>query len=402
MPTLPPPPPTLASLLVQETQPDILAQWLQICQTIGLPTTAWQAGDPTRALGMLESTLLSTLETEAVGFISAGFLDSAAQPLPDGSINPWLAILAQQFYGLIVPSATYATTSVTLTNSGGGIYEIAPGDLTFTLSVNPGVTYTNTSGGILTGVGSPAATLSVTVIASQAGAASNAGAGEIDTLVTALLGVSCTNPTAATGQNQQDAATTVQQCRNQQSAFSPGGPAGAYSFVALNQALTGLVDITKAREYDDSETGDVTLYIAGASGTVSSSDVAAVQAAVLANVTPLCITPTVYSAAGYTINVAYTLWIYSSVNQPLATITASIQTALQNMFAARPIGGDVIPPASTGALYQSLIEATVAGVYPSYTFRVTITSPAGDITLTQGQIAQLGTVTPTINFVAGP
>ena len=399
MPTLPPPPPTLASLLVQETQPDILAGWLQICQTIGLPTTAWLAGDPSRSLGMLEATTLATLETEAVGFISAGFLDAAAQPLPDGSINPWLAILAQQFYGVTVPGATYAETSIVLTNSGGGLYEIASGDLTFSLSVNPGVTYTNTSGGILTGVGSPGASLTVTAIASQAGAASNAGVGEIDTLVTALLGVTCTNPAAATGQNQQDAATTVQQCRNQQSAFSPNGPAGAYSFVALNQSLTGLVDIVKAREYDDSETGDVTLYIASASGAASSSDVAAVQAAVLATVTPLCITPTVYSAVPVTQAVSYVLWLYSDVGQTLATITQQIQTALQNMFAARPIGGDLIPGASAGALYQSLIEATIANAYPGYTFRCQVTAPGSDVSLTAGQVVQLGAVTPTVNFV---
>ncbi len=214
--------PSLESLLIQEDTATIYAGFLQLATTLGLPVTSWQAGDTTRSLGYLEATLLNTLENVVVGYIQAGFLDYAAQ-LAESTGNPiWLNILAQQVYGVNVPTASYATTSLTLTNSGGGIYTVEPGDLTFSDS-STGATYHNTTGGTLTGTGTPGATLSVTVVADQAGSGSSAGATDIDTLVTSLLGVTCSNPAAAVGIDQQDPSVTVQQCRDKLGSLSPNG-----------------------------------------------------------------------------------------------------------------------------------------------------------------------------------
>lgn len=388
---------SLLSLLIQETQAQIYAAALSIAQQIGLPVTSWQPGDPTRSIYQLESQIIESLENVVVGFIQSGFLDFAAIPNADGTPNPWLAILAQQVFGVDVPDATFAETSVTLTNSSGFVYDIEPGDLTFSSSIS-GATYHNTTGGTLNG----SSTLSLTVIADVAGTGSNAGTGEIDTLVTTLAGVTCSNPTAATGLDQQPAATTVAQCRAKLASLSPNGPAGAYSFVALNQTLTGTTAVTQARVYADSETGDVTIYVAGPSGAVSSGDVAAVQAAILKYATPLCVTPTVISAAGVAVPVTYTLWIYQSANQTAAQAQAAVQTALEAMFAARPIGGDIIPPATTGALYLSLIESTIGNVFAGNTFDVAVALPTADTALTNGQVPQLGTVTGTIVIVPNP
>jgi phage-related baseplate assembly protein len=386
---MPASPDNLSGLLVQQSQADIYNAFLSICTTIGLPVTSWQPGDPTRSLGFLEATDLETLESIVVGYIQSGFLDYAS--------GIWLTIVAQQVFNVAVPQPTYATTAEILTNTSGYVYVIDPGDLTFSNS-SSGATYTNTSGGTLNGVG---ATLSVTVVATQAGSGSSAGAGEIDTLVTTLLGVTCANPTAAIGLDLQAAATTVQQCRNKLSSLSPAGPAGAYSYVALTAALTGVTDVTRAREYDDSETGDVTLYIAGPSGAVSGSDVTAVQNAVNQYATPLCITPTVLSAANVVIPITYSLWIYSDVNQTAAQIEAAVETAIENFFVARPIGGDIIPPATSGALYASMIESVIGQVFAAQTFRVLVTLPAVETTpLTNGQVPALGTITPTINLIS--
>ena len=392
------PTPSLASLLVQQTKAAIYAAGLAVAQSIGLPVTSWQAGDPTRSLYFVEAEILETLETVVVGYIQSAYLDYASIPNADGTPNPWLAIVAKQTFNVDIPDATFAETTVTLTNSFGGVYGIEPGDLTFKNSTT-GATYHNTTGGTLLGSGG---TLGLTVVADLAGSGGSASVAEIDTLVTPLSGVTCSNATAAVGIDQQDPSVTVQQCRNKLGSLSPNGPASAYSFVALNSALTGIQTITRARPYPDSDTGDVLLYVAGPSGAVGSPDVAAVQTAIQTYAAPLCITPTVASASNVTVAVTYTLWLYKSVNQTSAQIQAAVATSLANLFAARPIGGDIIPPATTGALYVSLIESTIRGVFPTQTFRVSVSLPSGDTALTNGQVPVLGTVTPTINIVADP
>jgi hypothetical protein len=82
-------------------------------------------------------------------------------------------------------------------------------------------------------------------------------------------------------------------------------------------------------------------------------------------------------------------------------VQADVESALEAAFALRPIGGDIIPPATSGKLYLSLIESTIKGTFPQ-AFRVTLAAPAGDTALSVGQIAALGTVTPTVNLIADP
>jgi Baseplate J-like protein len=394
---------SLAALLVQETKDVIYAGALAVATTLGLPVTSWAPGDPTRSTFYVEASFLEVLENVVVGYVQSAFLDYAAVPNADGTPNPWLAILAQQVFNVTVPGATYATTTVTLTNAGGGIYVLQPGDLSLKNSAT-GATYTNKTAITLTGVGTTGATGSVTVVADGpfAGTAGSAGAGEIDTVVSGFNGVTCTNPAAAVGLNAQDPQTTVQQCRNKLGSLSPNGPASAYSYVALNSTLTGVTSVNRVRTYPDSTTGNVSVVVAGPSGTVSGPDVSSVQTAINTWATPLCITPTVQSAAPVTVPVTYQIWIYQSVNASSATIQANILTALQNFFAARPIGGDIIPPATTGTLYQSMIAAEIGAVYPKDTFRVVVSAPAGDTALTTSQVSILGTVTPTVTFISVP
>jgi len=381
---------SLASLLVQETSDSILTYALGIASAIGVPVSTWQVGDPTRSLFAVEADKLSLLEAEVVGFISSGFLDYAS--------GDWLTIGAKQRYNVDRPLATYATTAVTLTNTGGGLYVISANDLTFKNSTT-GKTYHNTSGGTL--ASGPGTTLIVNVEADEAGSTSSASAGEIDTLVTTLLGVTCTNVDAAVGIDELDDGTLIQQCRDKLGSLSPNGPADAYAFVARNSDLTGTSAVTRVRVYSNSTTGGVSVYLAGPSGAVAPADVAAVQSAILTWATPLCATPTVASATAVTVNVTYTLWVYKSVNKTTADVQADVLAALTSMFSTRPIGGDIIPPATTGNLYASLIASTIRGVYPQ-AFSVSVTTPSSDVALTNSQVAALGTVTGTIVFVNDP
>ncbi len=382
---------SLASLFVQQTKAEIYTFALGIATAIGLPVTTWTAGDPARSLFHIESEMLASLEASVIGYAQSGFLDYAT--------GDWLTILAYQVYGVTVPSATYATTDVELTNPGGGYYpDIAAGDLTFK-NTSTGKTYTNTTGGTL--ASGPGTTLTVTVVADEAGSDSSAGIGEIDDMVTPLGSVTCTNDAAAVGVDEQDEETTRQQCRDRLGRLSPNGPREAYNDVARDSTLTGTTGITRVRSYGDSDTGEVTVYLAGPAGAISETDRALVETAILQWATPLCITPSVLSCTAVPVAVTYSMKLYKSANKTAAEAAEDIEAALEQLFASRPIGGDIVAPATTGKLYRSLIQSTIQTVFPQ-AFDVSVSAPSGDTSLTNGQVASLGTVTPTITLITNP
>jgi len=382
--------PTLASLLVSETKAQIYARGLAVADALGLNTTSWIVGDPTRSLYHFLADALSRLETMVAGFVGSGFLDYAE--------GDWLTLLAEQFYGVTRVEATYASTTVTLTNAGGAVFVLEVGDVVLK-STSSGKTYTVTalpSGDTLAAGG----TLDVEVTADEAGSDSSALATEINALVTTMLGVTCSNATAAVGLDEEEDEPLRDRCRAKLGTLSPNGPSDAYNYVVKSSDLTGVTDITRARTVGDSATGDVTVYIAAADGAAALASVSAAQTAVEAWAAPIGVTPTVVNATEVTIPVTYQVWLYTSVGEETTTIEAAIATALEEMFAARPIGGDVI--SGTGKLYQSLIVSTIKGVYPAHTFRVSVSAPAGDTTLAISEVAVLGTVTPTVTLIEEP
>ena len=107
------------------------------------------------------------------------------------------------------------------------------------------------------------------------------------------------------------------------------------------------------------------------------------------------------AATNVTIAVTYELWLYKSCNKTVAEVRTAVSTALGVLFSARPIGGDVVAPATTGKIYQSDILATIVKAIPEG-FRASVTVPSGDTALTNGQVAVLGTVTGTIHLEDDP
>ena len=104
---------TLTDMLTTETKAAIYARGLAVAQALGLNVTSWVAGDPTRSLYHFLSNILETLEIQVAGYVSSGFLDYAT--------GNWLTLLAEQLYGVTRTEATYASTTVRLTNGGGGL-----------------------------------------------------------------------------------------------------------------------------------------------------------------------------------------------------------------------------------------------------------------------------------------
>lgn len=379
----------LVQLLLQESKAQIYASALELAEFLGIDTTSWQPGDPTRSLFHVLSEVLENLEVILASFAASGFLDFAEED--------WLTLLAEQVFDESRIEATYATTTVTLTNTGGGLYPIGVGDLTFKNTATK-KTYRNTDAGTLNP--GPGTTLDLAVTADEAGSDSNSAATEIDALVTSLQGVTVSNATAAVGVDAESDASLRERCRDKLGSLSPNGPSRAYDYVARSTELTGVSTVTRTRADADSNTGEVTIYLASATGAVSGSDVSDVEEAILEWATPLCITPTVVSATPVVVAVTYSLWLYEAVGEETADIEDAIEAALENMFATRPIGGDVI--AAPGYLYQSLIESTIREVYPDHAFRVTLSAPASDVSLAISEVATLGAVTPTITKVSDP
>jgi hypothetical protein len=381
---------SIASLLVTETKAAIYSFALGVARAISLPVDSWQAGDPTRSLYHVLSEKLSILETNAAGYVASAWLDHAT--------GEWLKVLAEQVYGVVVPGAIAATTTVRLTNASENLHIFDAGDLIFASSESA-KTYKSTTGGTLE-VG-PGTILDVTVVAEELGSDSSAGAGEITVMVTPFDGVTCTNATAAVGIDEQSESVTRQQCRDMQDMLSPNGAKGAYSYVVRNPDFGGTSAITRVRVFGDSTTGIVTMYLAGPSGGSSAADVALAELAVVTWCTPLCFTPILAAATNVTVAVTYELWVYKSCNKTADEVRSTVSDALGVMFAERPIGGDVIAPATTGKLYQSMVSKTILDALPQG-FRVSVTVPIGDTALTNGQVAVVGTVTGTIHLENDP
>ncbi len=387
---------TFASLVVRETKAAILGVFRTVAQSVGLPVTSWQVGDPTDTQFQSYATVLDALEGVVAAWIKATFLDTAAA---DASLYGWLVWIAYQGFGYTARTASYASTTVELTNALGAVYDFDPGDVTFKCRVS-GKTYRNTSGGHL--ASGPGATLTLDVVADEPGSASSAGIGDIDTMVTTYLGVTCTNAVAAVGLDAEPATSIVAGCRAKLAMMSPNGAREAYAYVATQPDLSGTTAITTARVSDDSTTGDVSVLVAGPNMPIAAPDIALAQAAIEQTCQPLCITATVASATAKTINVAYSIVAYSSWGVTSAEAADLIETALRLWFAERPIAGDVIPPATYGVIPVNMIEAVIKGVRPDKITMVGVTTPATATVIAATEKPVCGTVTATAPVVFIP
>lgn len=363
-------------LFIADTAAHIYAVGLQLAAAAGLPVTSWRVGDPTKSQYAYLARALAGREDAVSNYIKAGWLSTAT--------GDWLKTLASEVFGIDVPGATYAEPSITVTNTRGGYFTPAVGALTFKCTAT-GATFHNTDTGIDTTTGLPGPlsagkTLRFALTADDAGSVGTVAVNEIDNVVTTLIGVAIVSSTAAIGLDEQDPETTRAQCRATLGALSPDGPSDAYEFVARNPALTGVLDIARARSIDDSDTGNVLVYLAGVSGPVADASVTAALAAIAIWAEPLCITPTVQKGVPITINVAATF-----TGVVAAGFSAAAQAEVGREFSAFNIAG-----AGGGSVDDTLITAAIRAAVPGISV-LTMTVPAAPTALAQGQYPVLGT-----------
>lgn len=365
---------TVAALITVRTFSAVLATGLAVAQGLGVNTTTWRTGDPTKSTYNYLAEVLSSSDGMVADFIKAGFLSSAT--------GDWLKIVARDLYGVDFQPATNATCTVTVKNNGGGFYPITARGLIFKSTLS-GKTYHNVNAEPTLSAG---VQLTIDLEADEAGSDSSAGVDEIDDIVTTMLGVDILSSTAAVGVDEQSEESLKAQCLATRGALSPNGPPDAYEYVVRNPALTGVLDISRAKSDADNPNLVVTVYVASASGPVAGASVIAAQSAVEQWATPLCITPTVLNSIGDVLNVTATV---SGTDIP-GDATAKITTAIGQLLSALPIaigaGYDIDPTSITTAIRNAVPQITAI---PSYT-------PSTPVHVAAGHVPTPGSVVITV------
>src|SRR6185295_6391842 len=307
---------------------------------------------------------------------ASGFLDTAA--------GVWLTFLAKNLFNVerIEATVAKAPNALTLTNGGGGLFVFDVGDIIVAHNVTR-KTYKNTTGGTLSpGVGQ---TVTLDLEAEEAGSDSSAGVGTLTDLVTTFLGVTCSNPVALVGLDEETDPALRQRCRDSLALLALGGIKRAYEFIAKSAKREDgtAVGVTRVRVMPSPGDGTTTVYIAGASGLVAVDDVAVVQAEFDAKVTPYGFDATAVSATNVSITTPCTIWIPSSLGLSEADARAAVFDALEAYVQTLPIGGVVISPA-TGKVYWRALLGIVAGAIPG-TLKAQLTSEA-DVSIADGEV----------------
>jgi uncharacterized phage protein gp47/JayE len=377
----------LADLVTPETETTIYQKLVDILEALGVATTTWKPGDPTRSLLYAVARLLAAKETIEVSLVKAGFLELAEQK--------WLTAKGASDRDVVRQEATFAECSFLLTSTSVLDIPIDPEDLTLRNSTT-GATYRNTTGGTLLAGG----TLAITIRAEVAGSGSSATIGEIDQIVTSVPGVTGASTTVAVGLDEESDADYRDRCRDKLASISGQGPDAIYDFVARTVPFNGGANVTQTQVVPDNVNGTVPVYLAGPSGAVSAPDVERVQLGFDTWAEPLTIQSTAISCTVLAQAVTYQLWVYSSIGMTESDIEDAVEEALRVAIAGRKIGGDIIPPALTGTIYKEWIEATILNAVAPHGFRVSVTVPAADVALAVGEKMTLGAVSPNVDLIS--
>lgn len=389
----------IASLLVAPTAASVRASLVSGLTSLGIPAGNWRSGGVASSL----LTAVSNTYANGLGLLVNGVLNgvflTTAQP-------PWNAILAYYMYGVQVGLGTYASGFVYLSNTTGSIYSKGANQV---IVQNPttGQEYFVTQPFTLNGgtILSPTTIGPLPVQALNLGAAGTSAAGTITYVVSALVGVSVTNPAPVVGTAPDPPALVVTKCLAAIAARSYKGPNGAYQ----NAVLTAInssgnpVNINRWTVSTDPNTGFCTIYVAAPSGVPTAADVAAVQANVQAIAQPPGITATVVACTVVdlgSIIASITAWYSGAGTTQNATIVNEAATALANGLATWPIGGVIGPGAiaSQGYVYINWLVGIITAADPTIV-DVTLKNSSlaevdNDIALSAGQVAQF--LTPNI------
>jgi phage-related baseplate assembly protein len=354
----------------------------------GVRTTSWKPGAVVRAIITGVAIVIAGATRLQAAIARGGFLELAE--------DDWLTLVARYVYGVERDPGSFATSTVTVDNDGGGIYNGIAGDLVFRQTYT-GALYRNTApftiGALQNGV-------QIHVQAVELGSGSNAEAGFIGELETPLVGVTVVNSTVAIGTDEEGDESLRVRCREKTGTLSPNGPRDAYAFVARSAKRPNgdSIGITRVLTLADGF-GNVTVFVAASAVTVDPADLNIIADAIHRQCEPLAVTPTVESATPYPIDVTYELWVRDTSGLTDEQIEDRVASRLTAFFASQPIGGEVIP-GQVGRVYHDAIEAVIGAAMEPQLIDVHVSSPAADVDLEVPEAPVVGTVTATVHQVA--
>lgn len=346
-------------------------------ETRGTQVTSWKAGSVARTIITAISIVLSSLSYLIAEFAGSAFLSTSS--------GNWLTLKAKEDFDIERIGATFARGQVILTNSGGGVFTVAEGDLIVANSTSL-KTYRNLSPFTL----SASSSLTVEVEAVEAGSASTSAAGFIDTIETTMNSVSVSNPFAIVASDEELDTALRARCKKKLATYSNSSPADAYEFAALNAKFTNgtSAGITRAGVFADGS-GGVEVVIAGASGAATGSvgdldsQIGAVYAEIKENVLPQAVTLSVVSAVPIDVDLFFTVLVPLGEAQGLLD---KIILALTNYFAQIPIGGYEVIAGDGGYVFEDAIQAVITSQVKNL---IDVNSTTSDIALNRNEVARL-------------
>jgi hypothetical protein len=257
-----------------------------------------------------------------------------------------------------------------------------------------------------------------TVTADVSGSGSNSvdsagvpNARTVTQTVTALVGVTTSNLAAFTGTDIEGNVALAKRARLKLQSLSPNGPGGAYEFAALSAQTLALTlptletlsqAITRVTALTDPLTGRVLVFVANASGAVTSEDLAVANDVIQAYATPLAVTSAAANPTDHPMAVTADVWVPAALNN--ATTEALFEIAIQSYFATLKIGGltdpggayvNVVPfDAVLGVIFKA---AQMAGIAVEQA-TLTLAGGTSNVTLLYYEVATLSPVVPTITL----
>ncbi|MDB4946239.1 MAG: hypothetical protein JWP97_5773 [Labilithrix sp.] len=347
---------SLDDLITKVSPDDYMARLESVLSTLGTDPSKFRKGGVLRVLMRAQGMTFSGLTEIMVAVIRGGFLD-----LAEGA---WLTLLARYVFGVERRAEQPASGNVTLVNGGGGTF--APGDYPIgsvrLYSSRTGKKYLNAEPLSL----GPFATVTIAVVAVETGAASNAAAGDIDSLETSLLGVTAANAEAVVGLDEESDVDLRTACRAKTASVSDLGPRGAYLWAVRQATRLDGTPTAINRVFVPEGTWDavVRVVLASAAGAPIAGDLTAATTSIESRSRPSGIKVEVQAAAAVPYARTATIWVQRTSGLDLYALQAQANQAIATGLSTYPIGGFKKPSQTQGALYSDWIKGACK-VHPS-------------------------------------
>jgi phage-related baseplate assembly protein len=382
---------TITDLFKTETRDEIFNSVIANLNTLALKTTSWVSGGMARTILLGISQKIAD-KTQQISVINkGGFRETSA--------GNWLTFLSRNLYNVERITAAPGTVSLTLTNALAVSYgPFGAGEAHFEHATSK-KTYTNQASFTVPASGS----VVISVIADEAGTASNANTNTITKIVSpSMPGVTLTHASALIGTDEEKDEPLRTRDLEKLGALSPNGPRGAYEYFSKGVKRTdgSIIDVNRVKVTKSS--GAVTVTIASTSGTVAGADVTTVNTNIQTNCVPDGITATVQSATAQSVSVSGNVWVSSKWGTQ-ADADAAIDAAIAAWIPTVPIGG-AISDGPGGYVFVDAIKAQVFSALAlngaSAVLDVDFDSPLADVAVGATAAPTVGSINISVTIVS--